>query len=157
MRAAPLAGAQRIAHTRKMLHIMKLAVGIRDLAHLQDVQAARLASNPPLRHQTRNFPRRADEVIDGGSLYWVISGTLLVRQRITDIVPAVWDDGRACAALMLDPELIVLAGRPTRAFQGWRYLEAAAAPPDLGGASGASGLDDLPEAMRRDLAALGLL
>ena len=140
-----------------MLHMLKLAVGIRDLAHLHAVQAARLENDPPLRHQTRNFPRRAQEVIDGGSMYWVISGVMLVRQRITDIVEATWDDGRACAALILDPQLVAIAGRPTRAFQGWRYLEAAAAPADLGVGNAATGVEDLPEAMRRDLAALGLL
>ena len=152
-----LAGTAGFPHIPVMLHLMKLAVGIRDLAHLQAVQAARLATDPPLRHRTRNHPRRAAELLDGGSIYWVISGTLLARQRITDIDPAEWDDGRACAALILDPHLVTLAGRPTRAFQGWRYLEAAAAPPDFAAISGAQGAEDLPEAMRRELIALGLL
>ncbi|MBU6497901.1 MAG: DUF1489 family protein, partial [Rhodospirillales bacterium] len=114
-----------------MLHLTKLAVGIRDIAHLREVQAARAASDPPLRHRTRNFPRRAAEIIEGGSMYWVVAGAMLVRQRIADIIEDRWDDGSACAGLVLDPTLVPLAGRPTRPFQGWRYLEAAAAPPDL--------------------------
>ena len=140
-----------------MLHLMKLAVGIRDLAHLRAVQAARAEADPPLRHYTRNFPRRAAEIRDGGSIYWVVSGALLVRQRILDIVEDRWDDGSACAALVLDPALVPVAGRPTKPFQGWRYLEAGDAPPDLGPQAAAEGVDALPEAMRRELTELGLL
>jgi hypothetical protein len=140
-----------------MLHLMKLAVGIRDLAHLQQVQADRARANPPLRHLTRNHPRRAAEVLDGGSLYWVVAGWMLVRQRVVDIRSARAEDGTAHAALVLDPVLVPLAGRAARPFQGWRYLEAAAAPPDL--APDASGEDSqaLPAALRRELQALGLL
>ncbi len=139
-----------------MLHLLKLCVGIRDIAQLQSVQAARLAAGTALRHQTRNFPRRAQEIVDGGSLYWVISGAILVRQRITAIEAERWDDGSACAGLHLDPVLVPVQGRSTRPFQGWRYLEAAAAPADLS-ATEADGADALPEPMRRALQALGLL
>jgi len=140
-----------------MLHIMKLAVGIRDLAHLATVQAHRLASDSPLRHHTRNFPRRAQEVIDGGSMYWVVAGALLVRQRIIDITEDRWDDGSACAAFHLDPGLVPVAGRPTRAFQGWRYLEPAGAPPDISEGGAAEGAEALPATLREELRALGLL
>lgn len=139
-----------------MLHLAKLCVGIRDAAHLREVQAARVAAGTKLRHRTRNFPRRASEILDGGSLYWVIAGSMLLRQRITDIVHDHWEDGSACAALCLDPELVALAGRPTRPFQGWRYLEPAAAPPDLTHTVALGG-DALPEALREELRALGLL
>lgn len=139
-----------------MLHIAKLSVGTRDLDDMRAWQAERLARTGALYHQTRNFPRRAPEILDGGSIYWVISGSMLVRQRVLDIVAATWDDGSACAAIHLDPELVPLAGRPTRPFQGWRYLEPAAAPADLV-VSNAQGAEAMPEHMRRDLAALGLL
>jgi hypothetical protein len=140
-----------------MLHIAKLAVGIRDIAHLREVQAARAAAHPPLRHQTRNFPRRAHELCDGGSLYWVVAGTMLVRQRVLDVTESTWDDGSRCAALILDPELVPVAGRPTKAFQGWRYLDPEAAPPDLSTLDPADGEAMLPPKMRQDLRALGLL
>ena len=97
-----------------MLHMMKLAVGIRDIAHLREAQAERARTRPPLRHFTRSFPRRAAEIIDGGSLYWVIGGAMVVRQRILDIVADHWDDGTACAGLVLSPDLIAVAGRPTK-------------------------------------------
>jgi len=140
-----------------MLHLAKLAVGIRDIDHLAEVQARRREHDPPLRHQTRNFPRRAPEVTDGGSLYWVVAGSMLVRQRVLDIVEDQWDDGTRCAGIVLDPLLVPLLGRPTKAFQGWRYLPAQEAPPDRAAGAAAEGEADLPPALRRELQELGLL
>jgi hypothetical protein len=140
-----------------MLHLTKLAVGVRDITHLRELQAERAQRNPPLRHRTRNFPRRAAEVIGGGSIYWVISGSLLARQRIVDIIEDHWDDGSACAGLLLDPELVPLSGRPTKPFQGWRYLTATDAPPDLANTPLARGEAALPAALRHELQALCLL
>jgi hypothetical protein len=123
-----------------MLHLIKLAVGVRDPAHLRTLQAERMAQGTPLRHLTRHSPRRASEIISGGSLYWVIAGALLLRQRIIAVEPAVREDGSACAALMLDPVLIPVTGRPVKAFQGWRYLTAEDAPADLDANSIEAGL-----------------
>lgn len=138
-----------------MLHLTKLAVGVRDIAHLRELQAARLANGEKLRHRTRNFPRRAAEIVAGGSLYWVIAGAMVVRQRVTAIVPDTWEDGSACAALMFHRKLVPVLARPTRAFQGWRYLEAEAAPPDITRANAAE--SDMPPAMVQELRVLGLL
>jgi hypothetical protein len=140
-----------------MLHLTKLAVGVRDIVHLAQLQAERIQHDPPLRHRTRNFPRRAAEIIEGGSMYWVIAGATLVRQRVLDIRPDNWDDSSACAGIVLDPALVPVAGRPTKPFQGWRYLTPEAAPPDLSAMPEAAGADELPPAMRRELQALGLL
>ncbi|MBV9539075.1 MAG: DUF1489 family protein, partial [Acidisphaera sp.] len=101
-----------------MLHVIKLAVGCRDIADLRGWQAERARTHPPLRHRTRNFPRRAPEIVDGGSIYWVIAGAVVVRQRITDIVEDTTDSGSACAALLLDAKLVPVEARPTKAFQG---------------------------------------
>ncbi len=138
-----------------MLHMVKLAVGVRDIAHLRQIQAHRLATDPPLRHQTRSSPRRAAEITAGGSIYWVIAGAIVVRQRITAIIEDRWDDDTACAGLVLDPALVPVAARPTRAFQGWRYLQPEAAPADLDSSAPADGT--LPEELRRTLQGLGLL
>ena len=140
-----------------MLHIAKLAVGVRDIDHIRALQAERLRTNPPLRHRTRNFPRRGHEVLEGGSLYWVISGSMLARQRIVDIVEDKRDAGEKCAAFLLDPEVVPLIGRPTRPFQGWRYLAAEAAPADLDRAVMADGEAALPPVLRRELRALCLI
>lgn len=138
-----------------MVHMLKLAVGIRDIAHLRQVQAIRLATRPPLRHQTRNAPRRAAALTNGGSIYWVIAGTLLARQRILDIVDDQWDDASRCTGLVLDPALVQVEGRPVKAFQGWRYLEDADAPPDLDARDMLPGA--MPPALRNELRSLCLI
>ena len=131
-------------------------MGVRDAAHLAALQSARAAATPPLRHFTRNFPKRAAELTDGGSIYWVIGGVILVRQRILDITQDTDpEDGTPSTALVLDPELVRVEARAQRAFQGWRYLPPEDAPPDLTARN--SDTAEMPEAMRRELAALGLL
>jgi hypothetical protein len=147
----------REQRAEKMLHIAKLAVGVRDVDHIRDLQADRMRNNPPLRHRTRNFPRRGDEVLNGGSLYWVIGGSMLARQRILDIVEDTRDDQTKCASFILDPDVVPLIGRPTRPFQGWRYLQADAAPADLDASELAMGEDALPALLRRELRALCLI
>lgn len=140
-----------------MLHIIKLAVGVRDIDHLRDLQAERMRSLGYLRHRTRSAPRRKADVLDGGSIYWVIAGSLLARQRILDITDDERDDGTPCASLILDPTVVALAGRPTRPFQGWRYLEPDAAPPDLPDFGAILGIDSLPPTLRQELRALCLI
>ena len=138
-----------------MLHLAKLAVGVRDIAHLRTIQAARAAAEPPLRHHTRSVPRRAAEVTAGGSIYWVVAGAMVVRQRVLDVVEDRWDDGTRCAGLVLDPALVQVLGRPVKAFQGWRYLLPEDAPVDL--VTGATADGELPPALRAQLKALCLL
>jgi len=140
-----------------MLHIAKLAVGIRDIAHLRQVQAMRATELPPLRHRTRMFPRRAAEITGGGSIYWVIAGAMLVRQRVLDVIEDRREDETRCAGLVLDPTLVPVEGRPVKAFQGWRYLTDADAPADVSAHGPACGTDGLPEELRRQLQALCLL
>jgi hypothetical protein len=136
-----------------MLHLIKLAVGVRDVAHLAEIQQRRAVLNPPLRHQTRNMPKRAAEITEGGSIYWVINRAVQARQRITDIAKDVWDDGSVCTGLVLDPQLVRVVARAMKPFQGWRYLHPEDAPADLN----THGIDDLPDEMRLSLTHLALL
>jgi len=144
------------------VHIVKLCVGvdaIEDLAHWQRERlrmTKQETGTPFLFHRTRMVPRRQDDVLDGGSIYWVIRGVIQVRQRITAIEDSQKDDGTKCCLLMLDPELVTVRPTPRRAFQGWRYLDADDAPKDLDGAE-TDGYADMPPKMRRDLAELCLL
>ena len=138
------------------VHLIKLAVGCGGVDDLRAWQAQRARQAPPLRHRTRNFPKRAGEITDGGSIYWVVARVLSVRQRIVDIQEAKRDDGSRCTDLVLDPKLILVRPRAVKPFQGWRYLEGADAPPDEA-ASAVVSSDALPDKLRRELAALALL
>lgn len=143
------------------VHLIKLAVGIESLTHLSQRQNQRIADAATagdavqLRHLTRSTPRRADEVLDGGSIYWVIKGAVRARQRIIDIDSAINHQGLPRCALIFERELVPVRARPMRAFQGWRYLEAPDAPPDAIG--GIDDTDDMPSEMAEELRALGLL
>jgi hypothetical protein len=98
-------------------------------------------------------PKRADELLDGGSIYWVIKGEIQVRQRLIEIRPFTDDEGIKRCALVLDPDLVETECMPRGPFQGWRYFPAKDAPPDLA----AGDAQDLPPALRKELRALGLL
>jgi hypothetical protein len=141
-----------------VLHLVKLAVGAKDVAQIRTFQAHRARTDPPLRHRTRMMPKRVAEITEGGgSLYWVVAGFVQVRQRILEIREEEWE-GRRGAGLVLDPVLVPVAARAMKPFQGWRYLAPEAAPPDLPQASAeAKGMTALPEAMLRELRDLGLL
>ena len=131
--------------------MLKLSVGPKDVAQLRAIQKLRAVIDPPLRHQTRMTPRRREEILDGGSIYWVVAGFLQVRQRITDIIEDQWDDGTPCAGLVLDPRLVTVAARATKAFQGWRYLTPQDAPVDVVEGDAAQGMEALPAALKAAL------
>lgn len=143
------------------LHLLKLCVGaesIEDLAaHIESRFSTMRAQGlePEQFHTTRMLPKRMDELLDGGSLYWVIKGNVQVRQRLKDIRPFVDGEGISRCNLVLHPELIATHWQPRRPFQGWRYLVSADAPADLGSAG--AEIADMPMEMRQELASLGLL
>ena len=141
--------------SQELIHLIKLAVGAKDVADVAAFQAERAKAALPLRHRTRHMPKRAAELTAGGSLYWVIAGALLARQRVTDIIEDQREDGSRCAGIVLDSELVRVSPRPMKPFQGWRYLQPKDAPPDLG--NGTTGADDLPPALRLALVRLALL
>ena len=143
------------------LHILKLCVGCDSVEDLEEWIAERLEerrrSGQPAEHfhTTRMRPSRAGEIIDGGSLYWVIKGNVQCRQRLQDVRPFVDGQGISRCRLVLDPTVVRTMWQPRRAFQGWRYLKPADAPADL--AAAGKGMLDMPPALRRELAELGLL
>ncbi|MCZ8103020.1 MAG: DUF1489 family protein [Burkholderiales bacterium] len=143
------------------LHILKLCVGCDSIADLEGwieetmAMWRRLGKPEEQFHTTRMVPKRLDEILAGGSLYWVIKGQVACRQRIVDIRPFTDGDGIGRCHLVLEPRVIPVNPRPCRPFQGWRYLAADVAPKDLGGAGG--DIAAMPEDLRRELAELGLL
>ncbi|MCC7320624.1 MAG: DUF1489 domain-containing protein [Rubellimicrobium sp.] len=140
-----------------LLHLIKLSVGTEDVADLADWQQQRQAQTADglPRHVTRMWPRREAEVLGGGSIYWVIKGMVLCRQKVLRLDPVTGEDGIARCAIVLDPALVRVAPVPRQPFQGWRYLKPGDAPPDLG--AGKAGDDALPPALSRALAEIGLL
>ena len=143
------------------VHLIKLCVGVEAVEELATWQAERLKrlkrarKTVELCHRTMQMPRRREEVLDDGSLYWVIKGFVLVRQRVLDLRPDTKEDGTACCGIVLDKELAATRAHPRRAFQGWRYLEAQDAPKDAGVIDAAA--DDMPRRMREDLRELRLI
>lgn len=138
------------------VNLLKLCVGadrVEDLIAWQDAHRQGWAGGRPV-HVTRMWPKRADEVLAGGSLYWVFKGAILARQRIVGLEERVGGDGIARCALVLDPAVIRTEAAARRPFQGWRYLPPAEAPPDL--ARSRAREEVLPDALARALAEIGL-
>jgi hypothetical protein len=138
------------------VHLIKLSVGTEDVADLAHWQAGRgRGPDGRPRHVTRMWPKRAAELLDGGSVYWVIRGAVLCRQRLVALEEERGADGVPRCALVLDPELRRVAPTPRRPFQGWRYLPAAEAPRDL--SPWREGDDALPPGLAEAVARFGVL
>ena len=115
------------------LHLIKLSVGSDSVESMAAWQASARAQGPDglPRHVTRMWPRRAEELLDGGCIYWVIQGLVQCRQRILRLDEVVREDGIRRCAIVLDPEIVRTATAARRPFQGWRYLPPEDAPADL--------------------------
>jgi hypothetical protein len=101
------------------------------------------------------MPTRGSELLDGGSLYWVIKAQVQCRQRLLEIRPFIDQEGISRCHLVLDPTVVRTEWQPRRAFQGWRYLKQVDAPVDIG--TSHAELMAMPPKLRRELAELGLL
>jgi hypothetical protein len=144
------------------LHLIKLSVGAESVKDLKGwiadrIKLAKSRGQPAHHiHITRMTPKRVEELLAGGSIYGVIRGEIAAREKLIAIEPFRDKDGIGRCRLVMQPKLISVSPRPMRAFQGWRYFEADAAPPDLT-KSAASSVAAMPEPMRRELRDLGLL
>ncbi len=137
------------------LHLLKLAVGAQSVDDLRVRNEGRSEGAMRLsRITTRMAPKRADEIVGVGSLYWVVKGVVAARQVVHAIEPFKDSSGVSRVWIMLRPEVTTVRPRPCRPFQGWRYLRAEDAPEDwdLGAIDAA-----MPPAMRRELAELCLI
>ena len=141
----------------KTVHLLKLSVGtenVDDLAAWQATRRAQTEDGLP-RHVTRMWPRREADILQGGSIYWVIKGVIQCRQRILRLDDYTGQDGIRRCAIVLDPELIRTQSSLKRPFQGWRYLPVTDAPPDL--PKGRASEEPLPVELNRALAEIGVL
>ena len=141
------------------VHLIKLCVGASSVEDQHDWVQRRSKANIAAGHGnvhdhvTRMYPRREDELLDGGSIYWVIKGVVLVRQKILKLERRTGSDGIDRCAIILEPKLVETEPQPRRAFQGWRYLPVDDAPKDIGRTSPGQA----PPGLSAELAELGLL
>ncbi len=135
------------------VHLKKLSVGSQSLETLRVWQALRLSETGRLIHVTRNRPRRAAEILDGGSIYWIIRGVMSARQNIIDLADVQRADGQVVCGLVLSPDLVATVPTKMRIFQGWRYLETEDAPADMNDPVDES----MPPALVVELRELGVL
>ena len=142
------------------IHLLRMAARVESVAKLKQLQAERLVQSETenkseLYTYTRNIPKRIDELIDDGSIYWVIKKYIKVRQRILGIERHTNEEGRAYCAIQIDPELKQVTARRQKAFQGWRYLKPEDIPVDLHPSQ--SKVANLPSALADELRELGLI
>jgi hypothetical protein len=141
------------------LNLIKLCVGVESLEDLAQWQKRRLTDlkkkgkKLELMHVTRQTPKRADDLLDGGSLYWVIKGQIAARQKLIEL-RSLTREGVPHCGLVYEPKLIATLRRAHRPFQGWRYFDPKDAPQDVRDLKGGKGM---PQALKMELAELGLL
>ena len=139
------------------LHMLRLAVGAESLDSMRRWCAEERVDwqgRPVIRTHTKRAPTRTAELLDGGSLYWIVKGVLCCRARFVGFETVRGADGEEYCRMLLDPDLVETSPLPKRPFQGWRYLKPEDAPPDLGAAGAGDG--DLPPHLLAELRALGL-
>lgn len=144
------------------VHLLRPCVGVSSIHQLYQIQSfeRRITSGPGkgcAYLTTRSIPKRVNDLINGGSVYWVMKGQIRVRQRIEDIQIETDEGGRRFALFLLDPELICLSPRAQRPFQGWRYLTPDKAPKDARVFDPEQAAEEPPEEMAKELSELGLL
>jgi len=137
------------------VHLLKVAVGIESVEHFQERMKARAKKGKSWVHHTRHTPKRAEEVLDGGSLYWIVKGHIAVRSPILKLESVVLPGEGPFCGIRMESRIIPVLPQPRRPHQGWRYLEAEDAPPDL--AKAGKGVAALPKELAAELRALGLL
>ncbi|WP_417820658.1 DUF1489 family protein [Terasakiella sp.] len=137
------------------IHMRKLAARVEDIEELESIQARKLRDYGMVFTDTRNTPKRKEELMDGGSLYWVIKGQFRVRQEIIGFEERMDDEGRKYCLIFLKPGLIRTQLKAQKPFQGWRYFEDKDIPRDIDERSSEG--DQLPEDMQSELRELGLL
>lgn len=143
------------------LHLIKLSVGTDSIEDLEDWIKLKLKEKKKRGqkaerfHTTRMVPKRVEELLDGGSIFWVIRGEIMCREKILAVRPFTDKDGIGRCHLVLDGKCVPVEPRPYRAFQGWRYLDVKDAPRDLTRVG--RGVINMPEPLRRELRELGLL
>ncbi|WP_420549493.1 DUF1489 family protein [Curvivirga sp.] len=148
-----------ISHENATIHLRKLCVGVESVEQLQEWQRINLPKRGgKIWHITRSWPKRAEELLKGGSLFWIIKGSMSVRQPIVGFEehPSEDPDEKPKCRILLGPELVKTQPWPHRPFQGWRYLKPEEAPPDINMLENGE-TESMPAEMIAELKSLGLM
>ena len=137
------------------VHLKKLSVGMDTLESLVIRQSQVVGAGRELLHPTRNWPRRKEELLDGGSLYWIIKGQMVARQPIKDFIEVLQPDSKPKCGIILEPGLVPVWPRKVKIFQGWRYLESSDIPADM--PTNETDETPMPLSLAKELRELGLL
>jgi hypothetical protein len=135
-------------------HLKKIAVGIETVERLKIRQEMIFRTYGRLFHSTRNMPKKREELIQSGSMFWIIKRYVLVRQKIINIMPVVREDGSKGCEIELDKNLTKVIPTKMKPFQGWRYYLEEEIPQDLN--VNCNEDDEVPEQIRSELIKLGL-
>lgn len=139
-----------------ILNLIKLAVGIGHVDQLKKRQEPFYNSDGYYEHTTRMFPKLADELVNGGSLYWVIKRLVVFRQPIVGIHKRNDQEGKGLCIIELEPNMIAVVPQARRPFQGWRYLKPKDTPRDLSTHEGFVD-PEMPDDMRTELSRIFLI
>ena len=137
-----------------MLNLKKLCVGITSFEMLQEWQNSEIRNKRQLFHTTRIKPKRSDEILPEGSLYWISKNKFIARQKIIEFKDVVRKDGKSACKIIFDSKLYRVANIPHRPFQGWRYLTEDKVPKDI---FKDSNNNEIPSAMLAELNEFGIV
>ncbi len=137
------------------IHLIKLAVGVDDIDHLLERQRVNKKGN--VEHRTRMMPKRVNDLLDGGSMYWVIRGFIQARRTLVDLREGKDAHGKSVCVIEMEPKIHLVHPRAQRPFQGWRYLKTDAVPLDIKGNFKSYVDPKMPKEMRLELLRLGLI
>ena len=105
------------------VHLKKLCVGAKDVDELFRRQIFIREKYDETVHITRMHPKRYEELIDGGSIYWIFKGYIRARQNILNMSRYIGEDKINRCKILLSEEIMLTTPKKSRPFQGWRYLK----------------------------------
>lgn len=144
------------------VNLLRTGVGVDSIEHLAEIQETyRYAidenGDDIAFFTTRNMPQRSNELLNGGSVYWIIKRLICVRQIITDIQQTTDDEGQRLCIISMKPQIMMVDPIPHKHIQGWRYLSPDKAPKDIRPYDKNTNTDKLDPQMEKELRELGLL
>ena len=142
-------------------NFLRTGVGVESIEHLYEIQHGhRQIKFNGENHAylfTRRTPTRANDLINGGSVYWIIKRQICARQTIADIQTLKDEDDKPFCHVIMNQQIYLTQPVAHKHIQGWRYLSPEKAPKDIGLFTPNNRPDDIPPELAAELAEAGLL